>query len=974
MDPEPLRLLSFLDFPDEVRTKIYKLAIYDHDRGAVFLPRAVPRKVTPATDLDLRYAWIDEREDSNGGEAGEMDAREESMVKDLTPYYAWPINEGESRAAGVWMDKEESTMDDPDGEDVRAESRQPAAGDFASKAFSLDYTSLTRKRKDREAPGTHSRSTSSMSDCSSLEFEAAVADAMIEKAEPAHMCIPYQQDEECDCPCHNPFYVDDSEDHVMDPRGEINDLHCGCQIMDDETTEKFDNSDEESISAFGEPEACLNNECSDEECGHCGGEGLDSGYTQWELEEQEEEHDRLDEEEGIEDDEHADLDERFGMLYEPNEPAILLVRKDIRAQALAIYYSSNSFSWRFQWPKYHRSLRRFNSWVNYLRDENIKHIRQLTFEGRHAVEEGIEFGVDIDLLKDKPFFTVSTTCEYPPDETTEILRLALKRQISEPMRKWLARSPGGFVFCRTQLQDLGEVFVKSMHQPSRSVVHSPSAKTSQTGFLDLPNEIRNRIYKQAIWDHDRAVVFLPRNLPRTVLPDGERIDHDFIEYEPYDPYLDPARNYSDKFRQWTETCRSEFQGVQDDCHWQEGEWLPEEIPLPVFTEECTDDSESEESTDDSESEECSDHEESEGSTDDEEDEADVQVVEDRSVSGKLLSSMNGNVRAFLDTNAHAAAVEHFLDDFDRCDTCHQVECACYGSGDSDHEVDLTEGEEDTDNQIDGEHPPKVLSDETFDIVMSELAEDDFSRRETTIDHNDFGQRGVDSDGYLVPPMSCFNGKCAARGYPNNNECRFCAGFGLGPNQDESAYLDDPADPFTQAFENDDPLGDDEQHLNVTERMGMVFRQQEPGILLACKEIREQCLPLYFGLNLFSWRFFWLDQNRSLARFKAWTQGIDKHENHITQLSFEGRHSVEEGIDFSVDVDLLEEAPYFDIEVECPDYSDAYKDYATDAIVEALEQDFITILWKMSRRDRGRIKFSSGDLFMLGEAFSAAMQR
>ncbi|KAK3723213.1 hypothetical protein LTR37_001936 [Vermiconidia calcicola] len=474
----------------------------------------------------------------------------------------------------------------------------------------------------------------------------------------------------------------------------------------------------------------------------------------------------------------------------------------------------------------------------------------------------------------------------------------------------------------------------------QSSLYPQSAKISQTGFLDLPNEIRNRIYKQAIWDHDRAVVFLPRNLPRTVLPDSERIDHDGIESEASG--CDPASNYSEKYRHWTETSRSEFQGVQDDCRWQEGEWLPEEIPLPVFTEECTGDNESEE---------CSDHEESKGCTDDEEDEATLQGVEDRSVSGKLLSSMSAHVRAYIDTKANATALEQLLDDLDRCGTCHQVECACYGSDDSDHEADSTDVEEDTDDEIDGEHPPRVFSDEdgTIDVTEPETEDDDFFLRDTTVDHDDFEQRGVDSDGYLIPPISCFNGKCAARSYPNNNECRFCAGFGLRSDQDESMYPKDPAHPFRQEFEDEDPNGDDEQHLNVTERMGMLFRQQEPGILLACKEIREQCLPLYCGLI------------------------VGEHAKHIRQLSFEGRHSVEEGIEFGADVDMLEEAPYFDVEVECPDFSHL-ADYATRAIVEALEQDFITILWKMSKRDRGRIKFSSDDVFMLGEAFSAAMQR
>ncbi|KAK3064372.1 hypothetical protein LTR53_018516, partial [Teratosphaeriaceae sp. CCFEE 6253] len=36
--------VGFLHLPDEVRKRIYALAIYDHDRGVVLLPRHLPRK------------------------------------------------------------------------------------------------------------------------------------------------------------------------------------------------------------------------------------------------------------------------------------------------------------------------------------------------------------------------------------------------------------------------------------------------------------------------------------------------------------------------------------------------------------------------------------------------------------------------------------------------------------------------------------------------------------------------------------------------------------------------------------------------------------------------------------------------------------------------------------------------------------------------------------------------------------------
>ena len=116
---------------------------------------------------------------------------------------------------------------------------------------------------------------------------------------------------------------------------------------------------------------------------------------------------------------------------------------------------------------------------------------------------------------------------------------------------------------------------------------------------------------------------------------------------------------------------------------------------------------------------------------------------------------------------------------------------------------------------------------------------------------------------------------------------------------------------------------------------MIFQQSEPGILLASKDIREQCLPIYYGTNAFSWRFFWGDQWVSLARFTEWIRVVGVNAKYITQISFEGRHSVEEGIEFEVDIDLLEESPFFDITADCIHPGDEL----TDAIVEAIEQDF-----------------------------------
>jgi hypothetical protein len=57
--PAKINRIGFLHLPDEVRQRIYALAVFDHDRGIVFLPRALPRKVTPDQDEAAEYVEQD---------------------------------------------------------------------------------------------------------------------------------------------------------------------------------------------------------------------------------------------------------------------------------------------------------------------------------------------------------------------------------------------------------------------------------------------------------------------------------------------------------------------------------------------------------------------------------------------------------------------------------------------------------------------------------------------------------------------------------------------------------------------------------------------------------------------------------------------------------------------------------------------------------------------------------------------------
>lgn len=414
-----------------------------------------------------------------------------------------------------------------------------------------------------------------------------------------------------------------------------------------------------------------------------------------------------------------------------------------------------------------------------------------------------------------------------------------------------------------------------------------SAKLKKTGFLHLPSEIRNRIYEDAIFDHDRDAVFLPRLLPRKVHPDGER-----------DSALGPLfYSHNMSALPFKEPVTSQW--PLHGCHWTDGERPPEAFPLPPDIGDFSDES-------------------------DDEQPADSQYPQ-------ALGSLWWDSKLHKHISGHVRGTDAATDEVDRCDCCSvglwKCKCVCHQDDNSGHEGELHDAD----------------SESTYELV------------------GDFEELELDVDGYWQPPQACLSDTCKDRW------CDFCAGKGLGSDEDEERYPEDE-----RVFcEDNDVDTEDGEHYDGEEIMGMLFQTKEPPILLVCKEICEQCLPVYYGCNAFSWRFFWLEQDRSLQRFNEWaTQVVGKHAKHIARLSFEGRHSVEEGIEFEVDVNLLEEVPFFELAVQCLHLTDDL----TDAIVEAVEQDFITILWKMSRRDGGEITLSSGDICMLGKAFVDAMTR
>ena len=194
--------------------------------------------------------------------------------------------------------------------------------------------------------------------------------------------------------------------------------------------------------------------------------GLDQKGQKKGEKESEEEHDlSLSQDDEIEDDmEHYDSEELIGMIYEPKEPSILLACKQVRDECLAVYYSQNSFSWRFLWLDYRRSLNRYSHWAQNLRDHDAKLITQLTLEGRHTVEEGINFDVDIDLIPTSPYFSITLNPFHGPDYSLDLLKRGLEKDLV--WRLWNASSGTRqrFAFTPSLIADLGAIFVKSMER------------------------------------------------------------------------------------------------------------------------------------------------------------------------------------------------------------------------------------------------------------------------------------------------------------------------------------------------------------------------------------------------------------------------------------------------------------------------------------------------------------------------------
>ncbi|KAI7541480.1 hypothetical protein KC319_g16657 [Hortaea werneckii] len=90
---------------------------------------------------------------------------------------------------------------------------------------------------------------------------------------------------------------------------------------------------------------------------------------------------------------------------------------------------------------------------------------------------------------------------------------------------------------------------------------------------------------------------------------------------------------------------------------------------------------------------------------------------------------------------------------------------------------------------------------------------------------------------------------------------------------------------------------------------------------------------------------------------------------MTGVSFQGRHVVEEGVEFDADIDILDSAPFFQVRVAA-----THDDEASSAISDGLNRQLITALWEMLITNGSRGFMTEKGLKELGKLFVCAMHR
>ncbi|KAI5367739.1 hypothetical protein Slin15195_G028710 [Septoria linicola] len=105
-----------------------------------------------------------------------------------------------------------------------------------------------------------------------------------------------------------------------------------------------------------------------------------------------------------------------------------------------------------------------------------------------------------------------------------------------------------------------------------------------------------------------------------------------------------------------------------------------------------------------------------------------------------------------------------------------------------------------------------------------------------------------------------------------------------------------------------------------------------------------------------------------AAQKSWAKSIDANNvTLLTKITFQGRHMIEEGCEFSADIDLLTEHPFFETNVYAGDETDA-------EIAQVINRELASYLWLMAQYAESRPVLSAGHLCELASIFVQNMHR
>ncbi|KAK3622635.1 hypothetical protein LTR56_022100 [Elasticomyces elasticus] len=403
--PAKTEKLGFLHLPKNVRKMIYELAIYDHDRGVVCLPRGTPRKQSTWYAPGLSFVGR-----LSGGFIGDVCGLSFDKGRARAGV--------DSAATGKWTD----------GDPVSLMTKGPV-------------------------PDSDSEPESEPEDGTDHEIDVLTAAVKIE-AEAEVEAEPNSEDEGC---------VDCAEEWELGSNDGDCPSECGCCCHDFLTEEAQDITTENYVAP---PDRCVEGKCKDRRCEHCAGYGLGPDQLDPDYPDSEPELEEfvLEDAEDLDDAEHFDCDERIGVLFETKEPAILLACTEIRTQCLPMYYSQNAFSWRMHWLDYAGSLARFQCWVEDVVGDNVKHIGRLAFEGRHVVEEGVEFVAYTGMLHHDPGYAVIAGCLDVPTEVDNKITESLHGELDEKLACIASRPTSPPTFTVKDLCELGSIFVKAMHR------------------------------------------------------------------------------------------------------------------------------------------------------------------------------------------------------------------------------------------------------------------------------------------------------------------------------------------------------------------------------------------------------------------------------------------------------------------------------------------------------------------------------